>query len=252
MKGKVKQMNFNENDREFMEREIDRLRNFLKELNVDLSIRLINNFAFASKKGVAEAKSLIINIVKLAGGDYILAQGKVSSKEFIDIIHAYKFFPIDDAKKINKRLNIYFGPQGGGKTTEALKEANGNCIICNSSMLPSDLLEDFHLKDGKGNLIASPLMEAMKEGKVIVLDEIATLSPDCLRMLQGITDNKEYFNYKGELINIKEGFKIIGTLNLFVNGHCNPLPEPLIDRICFDGLREYNLSAKKLLEYAFE
>lgn len=244
-------MVFNENETELMVKGIDRLGNFIRDLNLSPSIRLINNFAFASKKSISDAKNLIINMVKITGGDYELAASKVSSKEFADIIHQFRFFPIENAKKINNRLAIYYGEPGGGKTTEALKEADNNCIICNSSLLPCDLFEDFKLQDGKGNLIPSPLMEAMKQGKKIVLDEISTLSLDCLRAIQGICDNKEYFNYKGETIHIKEGFKIIGTMNLFVNGSCYPIPEPLMDRICFDGLKEFNLSAKKLLEFAF-
>ena len=243
-------MEFKQTDVEFMTKQIERLRNFLKELDIDLSIRLVNTFTFECKRNSSRAKELIVNYVKLTGGDYELAKGRVQSKEFIDLINAFKFFQVDGAKRVNKRLKLYYGPQGGGKTTEALKEADGNCIICNSSMLPSDLLEDFKLSDGKGNLVASPLMKAMKEGKPIVLDEISMLSMQSLRMLQGLLDNKETFNYKGEVINIKDGFQVIGTMNLFVNGTCYSLPAPLVDRAY--ELKEFDLSPAKLLEYAFE
>ena len=58
-------------------------------------------------------------------------------------------------------------------------------------------------------------------------------------------------NYKGETIKIKEGFQVIATLNLFVNGSINPLPEAIVDRATYDGLKEFKLPSKLLVEYAF-
>lgn len=233
---------------EFMEDAVNKYTKFIMDFDMEASIRNINCFAYACKRGASEAKNYVINRVKLTGGNSDFASKKVQSQEFRDIVNRFRVFELN-GKVINKRLKIYFGAPGSGKTTEALKEANNNCIICNSSMLPCDLIEDFKLSDGKGNLAPSPLRYAMENGLKVVLDEIGTLSLDCLRFLQGITDNKQSFNYKGDIIEIKDGFEIIGTMNLFINGVSYPLTDALVDRCEFDGLKEFHLSSKKLIEY---
>ena len=48
-----------------------------------------------------------------------------------------------DFKKLRYDLKIYYGSAGTGKTTKAQKETAGRCMICNNSMLPADLMEDF-------------------------------------------------------------------------------------------------------------
>ena len=85
----------------------------------------------------------------------------------------------------------------------------------------------------------------MEQGKAIVLDEINLLPFDSLRFLQGILDGKSEIIYKGNVITIAEGFQVIGTMNLVVNGTVFNLPEPLVDR-CSE-IREFTLSAKQLL-----
>ena len=112
-------------------------------------------------------------------------------------------------------------------------------------MLPSDLMEDFNFKDGKAEFNPSALCRAMTEGKTIVLDEINLLPFESLRFLQSILDNKSEIVYKGHVIEIKDGFQIIGTMNLHVNGCVYALPEPLIDRA--SELRKFTLTAKDLL-----
>lgn len=235
---------------DFMEESIAAYVDFCKDLEFDPSIRNINCFTYACNKSLRYAQEYFVNRLKIVGGEWELASDKVKSDEFKEIATRFAHFRMS-GNVINERLKVYFGIPGGGKTTLALKEANNNCILCNSSMLPSDLIEDFKLKDGKGNLIPSPLRHAIEHGEKIVLDEIGTLTLDCLRMLQGLTDNKEYFKYKDELIRVNNGFQIIGTMNLFVNGTAYPLTEALGDRICWDGLKEFELTPKKLIELSF-
>lgn len=243
-------VDYSKEELSFMEETINDYIDFSKDLDFDPSIRNINCFAYACHDSLKFAQEYYVNRLKIVGGEWELASEKVKSEEFALLVE--KFEAIRMSKNvINERLKIYFGIPGGGKTTQALQEANNNCILCNSSMLPSDLIEDFKLKDGKGNLIPSPLRHAIEYGEKIVLDEIGTLTLDCLRMLQGLTDNKEYFKYKDEVIRINEGFQIIGTMNLFVNGTAYPLTEALGDRICWDGLKEFKLTPKKLLNLSF-
>ena len=118
-------------------------------------------------------------------------------------------------------------------------------MVCHSAMLPSDLMEDFKFNDGKAEFEPSALQRAMTEGKKIVLDEINLLPFESLRFLQSILDGKKEFLYQGKTIEIKDGFKIIGTMNLSVYGSVYSLPEPLVDR-CED-IRKYSLTAENLL-----
>ena len=240
---------YSNDELEFLEDAVGKYTSFIMDFDMEPSARNINCFAYACKSGFNEAKKYLINRIKIVGGNSDLANRKVMSTEFKDIVNRFRVVELN-GNLINKRLKIYFGAPGSGKTTEALKEANNNCIICNSSMLPCDLIEDFKLKDGKGNLAPSPLRYAMENGLKVVLDEIGTLSIDCLRFLQGITDNKKSFNYKGDVIVIKDGFEIIGTMNLFVNGTMYPLTDALVDRCEYNGLKEFHLSSKILVEYS--
>ena len=89
----------------------------------------------------------------------------------------------------------------------------------------------------------------MEEGQSIVLDEINLLPFDSIRFLQEILDGKTSFIYKGNTINIKDGFKIIGTMNLNLGGQTYPLPEPLVDRA--EDIKEFILSDKSLADMAF-
>lgn len=106
-------------------------------------------------------------------------------------------------------------------------------------------MEDVQFIDGKAHFTPSSLQKAMVEGKTITLDEINLLPFESLRFLQSILDNKTEFEYKGSIIKIAEGFKIIGTMNLIVNGTVYGLPEPLIDRAA--NLKEYKLTADSLM-----
>ena len=168
---------------------------------------------------------------------------KMQSAEFDGILDDLMY--ANCTKQINTRFKLYYGAQGTGKTTQAMIEANNNCMVCHSAMLPSDLMEDFQFDDGKAAFKPSALCKAMTEGKQIVLDEINLLPFESLRFLQSILDGKSSFVYKGQTINIEDGFKIIGTMNLQVNGQIYPLPEPLVDRA--EDLKEYKLTAEQLL-----
>lgn len=220
----------------------DKLINFFSEFEFDCSYRFINTWLnqLKEKKG----KSYVINYLTLIDSPYVAeVTEKMKSQEFKAIVDQLKIIPVE--KHINKRFALYYGPQGTGKTTMALKESNNNCIICHSSMLPADLIEDFTFNDGKATFQPSKLCKAMMEGYAITLDEINLLPFDSIRFLQGLLDDKAQFDYKGYTIHIKEGFKIIGTMNLKVNGSIYGLPEPIVDR-AYD-LKEFKLTGKDLL-----
>lgn len=221
---------------------LQKLIDFFKEFSFTPNFRFVNTF---TKKCYMhdEPEKYIANYFALTDNAYLNSiQEKMQSDEFKEIVFD---MTVKTTSNINNRFKLYYGAQGTGKTTQAMLEANNNVMVCHSAMLPSDLMEDFKFDDGKAAFTPSALCKAMTEGKTIVLDEINLLPFESLRFLQSILDNKSQFEYKGQTINIKDGFKIIGTMNLQVNGMTYALPEPLVDRA--EDLKCFELTAEQLL-----
>lgn len=218
---------------------------FFSEFSFSPSYRFINTIGRILKAETPDfCRDYIVNYFRLTDSPYAgEVEHKMKSPEFQDIL--LKLCLSEPTKQVNSRFKIYYGAQGTGKTTMAMNETDNLCIVCNSSMLPSDLMEDFTFSDGKATFNPSALCKCMEEGKPIVLDEINLLPFDSLRFLQGIFDGKTEFQYKGQTVHIKEGFKVIGTMNLVVNGVSFGLPEPLVDR-CED-IKEFTLTAEMLM-----
>lgn len=209
---------------------IGKLRNFFKEFDFSgsTSIRFYNTLYFMAKEN--RARQYVLDYFKLIDSPYVDdVREKLKSKEFKLLMDELKEF--EKPKRINNRFRLYYGNQGGGKTTKAKKEfPDAKVIVCNSSFEPEDLLEDFTFVDGKPTYKYSPLLLAMIWGNKVILDEINLLPRSCLRYIQGFLDNKNEFVYKGDRIIIREGFEIIGTMNLEVNGQIEEVPSPLVDR----------------------
>lgn len=218
---------------------------FFSEFSFEPNFRFVNTFSRMCQYQTNEqAIDYINNYFALTDNSYAVSiNEKMKSAEFSEILDTFKTVPTN--KVINKRFKLYYGSQGTGKTTEAMKEANNNVMVCHSAMLPSDLMEDFKFDNGKATFAPSALCKAMTNGDIIVLDEINLLPFESLRFLQSILDGKTQFDYKGQTINIKDGFKIIGTMNLQVNGCTYALPEPLVDRA--EELKKFTLTADKLM-----
>ena len=218
---------------------------FFTEFQFEPNFRFVNTFALNLSKSKKSATEYISNYFELIDSPYAKeVKEKIKSAEFKQIMK-----DLDGAvpsHPINKRFKLYYGSQGTGKTTIAMGETDNRCMVCNSSMLPSDLMEDFVFVDGKATFKPSALWRCMVEGKPIVLDELNLLPFDSLRFLQTILDGKAEFLYKGNRIEIADGFCVIGTMNLTVNGMTYGLPEPLVDR-CAEA-RKFSLSASDLLK----
>ena len=217
---------------------------FFSEFDFTPSYRFTNTLAHLANK-IDRVKDYICNYFELMGSSYAVeVSEKVKSKEFEQIVANIAQYGVPDSY-VNNRFKVYFGAAGTGKTTLAQTETENRCIVCNSSMLPSDLMENFIFRDGKPDFNPSVLWECMEQGKPIVMDEINLLPFDSLRFLQGIADGKSSFLYKNREVHIKDGFKIIGTMNLTLGGVTYGLPEPLVDR-CED-IREFKLSPSQLM-----
>jgi hypothetical protein len=215
---------------------------FFSEFSFEPNYRFVNTFSYCNT--ISEAIEYTTRYFELSDSPYTNSIiEKMKSPEFKEI--ALELVNITPSTKINTRFKLYYGSAGTGKTTAAMKEADGNCMVCHSAMLPSDLMEDFKFEEGKAAFQPSSLYKAITEGKKIVLDEINLLPFESLRFLQSILDGKKEFNYKGINVQIKDGFQIIGTMNLNVNGSVYSLPEPLVDRA--EQIKKYTLTADNLL-----
>ena len=223
---------------------ISKLMSFFTEFSFVPSFRFTNTFAYMCCEGTERARTYVNNYFALMDSSYVKEVAeKIKSAEFAQIIKLIAQYGKPNTT-INTRFKVYYGSAGTGKTTLAQQESDNRCIVCNSSMLPSDLMEDFIFKDGNPDFNPSLLWDCMEQGKTIVLDEINLLPFDSLRFLQGIVDGKSEFYYKNRPVHIHDGFQIIGTMNLSLGGMTYGLPEPLVDR-CSDA-REFVLSAEQL------
>ncbi len=223
---------------------ITKLMDFFSEFSFTPSFRFTNTFAFMACESKKAACDYVRNYFALMDSNYTKeVEQKIKSAEFGQIVKNIAQYG-KPTTHINTRFKVYYGSAGTGKTTLAQEESENRCIVCNSSMLPSDLMEDFIFKDGNPDFNPSLLWDCMEQGKTIVLDEINLLPFDSLRFLQGIVDGKTEFYYKNRPVHIKDGFQIIGTMNLSLGGMTYGLPEPLVDR-CSDA-KEFVLTAEQL------
>lgn len=224
---------------------LQKMIDFFSEFDFEPNFRFVNTFARISYcSDEVEVKLYVRNYFKLTDSPYVDSiVEKMKSVEFDQIRRNFKEY--EPSHNVNTRFRVYYGSAGTGKTTAAMKESAGKCMVCHSAMLPSDLMEDFKFEDGKATFKPSALQNAIVNGETIVLDEINLLPFESLRFLQSILDGKKQFLYKGHEINIADGFKIIGTMNLTVNGTTYALPEPLVDRC--EYIKEYKLNAENLL-----
>lgn len=231
--------------KELLTNTLQKMIDFFSEFDFEPNFRFVNTFArIAYCSDDAAVKSYVRNYFKLTDSPYVDSiVEKMKSIEFDQIRTNFKEY--EPSHNVNTRFRLYYGSAGTGKTTAAMKGSAGKCMVCHSAMLPSDLMEDFKFEDGKATFKPSALQNAIVNGETIVLDEINLLPFESLRFLQSILDGKKQFLYKGHEINIADGFKIIGTMNLTVNGTTYALPEPLVDRC--EYIKEYKLNAENLL-----
>lgn len=236
--------NANYDPKELVQAGLKRLIDFFTEFEFEPNFRFVNTLSRCLSTSLSAGVQYITNYFELVDSPYAPeVNEKMKSAEFKQILK--NIANLAPAHSVNNRFKIYYGSAGTGKTTQAQQETENRCIVCNNSMLPADLMEDFVFVDGKATFKPSMLWRCMEEGRPITMDEINLLPFDSLRFLQGILDGKTEFQYKGNTVHIKDGFMVIGTMNLSVNGMVYGLPEPLVDRCAY--MQKFKLTAEQLM-----
>jgi hypothetical protein len=123
------------------------------------------------------------------------------------IVASKKFYPV-----------FVSGLSGNGKTfmvEQACAQLKVECLRVNISPETDedDLIGGFRLIDGETKWFDGPVIQAMKSGAVLILDEIDRGS-NKLMCLQGVLEGKGLFVKKtGEFVEPVAGFNIIATAN---------------------------------------
>lgn len=207
---------------------------FMTEFEVTVTFRMLNSISHLmnTRKGKKAAKEYLVNYLRLTDNPSAsLAKDKFKSPEFEEILDSDLFKTKPDFK-VNRRFKVFFGPAGGGKTTLAEKLTGGKGMLCSEDMDGIDLIRVVDVRDGVPCFVDSPLIEAVKNGDVVYLDEINHLNTNARSIIQQLTDGKKTFMHPitKELIKIHSDFQIIGTMNLDMDGMTFPLSQALVDR----------------------
>jgi hypothetical protein len=128
-------------------------------------------------------------------------------KDLLGIIKSKMFYPV-----------FVTGLSGNGKTLmveQVCAELKRECIRVNISIETdeTDLLGGPTLINGNVVNRDGPVLQAMKKGAVLLIDEVDRGS-NKLMCLQGILEGKPYYNKKtGEVVTPTNGFTVIATAN---------------------------------------
>jgi len=146
------------------------------------------------------------------------------------------------------------GMSGNGKTTmieQVCAKTNRECFRVNITQETDedDLIGGFRLIKGETVFSAGPIVEAMRRGAVLLLDEI-DLGSSKIMCLQPVLEGKGVFIKKtGEWITPSEGFTIVATANTKGKGDSdgrfigtNVMNEAFLDR--FDWTLEQDYATK--------
>ena len=189
----------------------------LQEFNIDMAgLALVKSqpmpISEPTVSPVTKAVAKISSVARMQEGAII---PKVNS-----LYVPFGFF--DNMKRIVASKKFYpvfvSGLSGNGKTfmvEQACAQLKTECLRVNISPETDedDLIGGFRLIDGETKWFDGPVVQAMKSGAVLILDEIDRGS-NKLMCLQGVLEGKGLFVKKtGEFVEPVQGFNVIATAN---------------------------------------
>ncbi|ATD30356.1 MoxR family ATPase [Macrococcoides bohemicum] len=139
----------------------------------------------------------------------------------------------DALAMLNLRKNVLLkGPTGSGKTklAETLSvdmDQKMNSINCSVDLDAESLLGYKTIENIKGEsrivFVDGPVIEAMREGNILYIDEINMAKPETLPILNGVLDFRRTITnpFTGEVIKAHDNFKVIAAINV---GYVGTLP----------------------------
>jgi len=144
------------------------------------------------------------------------------------------FTPFGDFNKVDKiiKSNMFFptfitGPTGNGKSTMIEQACAKNKreyirINLNAQSDEDQLIGTKTLVDGNIEIVEGPVLIAMRQGAILLLDEIDAAEPNNIMCLQSILEGKPYyFKLKNEIVTPAVGFNIFATGNTKGRGSDN-------------------------------
>lgn len=159
----------------------------------------------------------------------------------------------------NKNV-LLFGPTGSGKTSLVKAYCADNNlpyrrVSLNGGVTVEDLVGHWIIKDAETEWKDGVLTEAMKNGYVIVLDEINAASPEIMFVLNSVLDDDRMLvltQKDGSIIKPHANFRVIATANpAELGGYvgAKEMNESLIDRFHLVLYLDYSLKAEnKILD----
>jgi len=135
---------------------------------------------------------------------------KPISKEVEVFEHAYK----------SKLPTLLKGPTGTGKTrfVDYMAHQLGKSLItiaCHEETSSTDLIGRFIIKGAETVWIDGPLTQAVKQGAIVYLDEIAEARPDVIVAIHSLTDHRKelYIDKLGETVKAHQDFMLVASFN---------------------------------------
>ncbi len=120
----------------------------------------------------------------------------------------------------NKLPFLLKGPTGTGKSrfVEFMAEKLGKDLLtvaCNEETSSTDLVGRYIIKGTETVWMDGPLTKAVKEGKIIYLDEIAEARPDVIVAIHPLTDHRRelYIDKLGLSIKAHPDFMLVASFN---------------------------------------